>query len=143
MNSNSLKEIIIRFLTTKDNLLIGLSLSLLICNTQTFASGSNVQPIAQPVNSNPVSMEQPQSRNPAPAVSQQDKKITGSVQDNTGQPIIGANIIEKGTTNGTITDTNGNFSLNTSTHSVLLVSYIGYITQEIPVDGKQHLSVQL
>lgn len=54
-----------------------------------------------------------------------EKKITGVVYDEAGLPVIGANILEKGTTNGTITDMDGNFTLTVSDNATLLVSYIG------------------
>ena len=63
----------------------------------------------------------------------QQKAISGKVVDSKGESIIGANVMEKGTSNGTITDFDGNFSLNVSAKSVLQISYIGYKTQEIPV----------
>ncbi|MGO5523560.1 SusC/RagA family TonB-linked outer membrane protein [Phocaeicola plebeius] len=63
----------------------------------------------------------------------QQKSISGKVVDSKGESIIGANIMEKGTTNGTITDFDGNFNLNVAAKSVLQISYIGYKTQEIPV----------
>lgn len=62
---------------------------------------------------------------------QNDKKITGKVIDEHGNAIIGANIVEKGTMNGTITDINGDFSLNISNKAILSVSYIGYIPKDI------------
>ena len=62
----------------------------------------------------------------------QQKAISGKVVDSKGESIIGANIMEKGTTNGTITDFDGNFSLNVAANAVLQISYIGYKTQEIP-----------
>ena len=62
----------------------------------------------------------------------QQKAISGKVVDSKGESIIGANVMEKGTTNGTITDFDGKFSLNVSAKAVLQVSYIGYKTQEIP-----------
>lgn len=63
----------------------------------------------------------------------QTKKISGVVLDSSGYPIIGANIKEKGTLNGTITDLDGKFTLNVSANAVLEVSYIGYISQTIKV----------
>lgn len=62
---------------------------------------------------------------------QEKKKITGIITDKNGEPIIGANIAEKGTTNGVITDINGAFSISVSPNSILQVTYIGYITQEL------------
>lgn len=58
----------------------------------------------------------------------QQKAISGKVVDSKGESIIGANIMEKGTTNGTITDFDGNFSLNVAANAVLQISYIGYKT---------------
>lgn len=62
----------------------------------------------------------------------QSVQINGNILDNKGEPVIGASILEKGTTNGTITDLDGNFSLKVSSRqSILVISYIGYKTQEI------------
>ena len=69
--------------------------------------------------------------------------LTGSIVDESGIPVIGANIVEKGTTNGTVTDIDGNFSIQVSAHSVLNVSYIGYVSQEIRVEGNKTLNVVL
>lgn len=63
----------------------------------------------------------------------QERSINGKVVDPSGEPIIGANVVVKGTTNGTITDIDGNFSLNVPAECILQVSYIGYNTQEIKV----------
>ena len=73
----------------------------------------------------------------------QEHKVTGLVLDSNGEPIIGASILEKGTKNGTITDINGNFVLNTSPKSVLVISYIGYNTTEVSVEGKSNVKVTL
>lgn len=59
--------------------------------------------------------------------------ISGKVIDATGEPIIGANVIQKNTDNGTITDINGNFTLSVPVKSTLIFSYISYATQEVPV----------
>ena len=75
--------------------------------------------------------------------SSKTKKVTGIVKDEKGEPIIGANVVEKGTTNGTVTDLNGQYSLDISPSAVLLVSYIGYDTKEIRVDGKNILNISL
>lgn len=61
------------------------------------------------------------------------RKITGKVSDSNGDAIIGANVVVKGTTNGTITDIDGNFSIEVSSSDVLLISYIGFLSQEIKV----------
>lgn len=63
----------------------------------------------------------------------QHKAISGKVVDSKGESIIGANVMEKGTTNGTITDFDGNFSLKVSANSVIVISYIGYKSIEISV----------
>lgn len=62
--------------------------------------------------------------------------VTGNVSDVNGESVIGASILEKGTTNGTITDIEGNFTLNVSKGATLQISYIGYITQEVVVTGQ-------
>lgn len=69
--------------------------------------------------------------------------IKGKVLDKSGEPIIGANVIEKGTVNGTITDLDGNFTLNVNTDSKLVVSFIGYETVELKVDNKKELNITL
>lgn len=74
---------------------------------------------------------------------QQRKQITGRIIDIHGEPIIGANIIEKGTTNGTVTDINGNFTLATEEDAVLLISYIGYLDQEIKTAGSTSIELTL
>ena len=78
------------------------------------------------------------------SVVQQGKKVTGVVVDGAGIPVIGANVIVKGTTNGTITDFDGNFTLeNVPADGVLVVSYIGYLSQEIPVGDQSAINVTL
>lgn len=63
------------------------------------------------------------------------KKVTGTVVDENGEPVIGVSILEKGTSNGISTDMNGKFTLNVPLNAILQVSYLGYITQEIPVSN--------
>ncbi|WP_456088394.1 SusC/RagA family TonB-linked outer membrane protein [Parabacteroides sp.] len=81
---------------------------------------------------------------PTVAVSQQQGqvRITGTVSDNMG-PIAGVNVVEKGTTNGVITDMDGNFTLTVAKGSVLQVSYIGFVTQEVKVGNQTNISVKL
>lgn len=74
---------------------------------------------------------------------QQKKKITGEVFDTANLPIIGANIIESGTSNGTITDVNGNFSLEVNSNAIIHISYIGYLDQDVNVGGKTNLHIIL
>ena len=71
------------------------------------------------------------------------KQITGKVVDAQGDAIIGANIIETGTTNGTVTDMDGNFSLPVENNGILKITYIGMTTQEIDVAGKNVLNIVL
>lgn len=78
-----------------------------------------------------------------PDAVQQDNKITGTVLDPTGMPVIGANIMVKGTTNGTITDLDGKFSLEAREGAVLVVSYIGFANQEIKIGKQKQLSITL
>lgn len=78
-----------------------------------------------------------------PVVAQQKKTITGVVTDDLGEPIIGANVIEKGTTNGIITDINGKFTLDIALGAVIQFSYIGYNTQEVKVGNQSTLAIQL
>lgn len=75
--------------------------------------------------------------------SHQANVISGKVVDDTGEAIIGANIMVKGTTNGTITDIDGFFSLETPENSILIVSYIGYISKEVPVKGQTTFTIEL
>ena len=74
---------------------------------------------------------------------QQSKKIIGTVVDATGMPVIGANVMVKGTTNGTITDMDGKFSLEVEDGAVLQVSYIGFANQEIKVGNQTSLSIAM
>lgn len=86
----------------------------------------------------------PKSENIAPASEDQVKIIKGHVVDKDGIPVIGANVRVKGTTIGTITDVDGNFSLEVDKNADLLeVSYIGYKTQSISLKGKTNLSIVL
>ena len=74
---------------------------------------------------------------------QQTKTVTGTVIDAAGIPVIGANVLVKGTTNGTITDIDGNFTLEVSSGDVLEISYIGYVSQEFPVGNQTQFNVTL
>ena len=66
----------------------------------------------------------------------QTTSVEGLVVDANGEPIIGANVLEKGTTNGTLTNLDGKFNLNVHSNAVLQISFIGYKTQEIKVTGR-------
>ena len=69
--------------------------------------------------------------------------VQGIVKDQTGEMVIGASVMEKGTTNGTITGIDGDFSLNMSPNGTLVVSFVGYKTQEVQVKGQKQLQVVL
>ncbi|MDR2497837.1 MAG: SusC/RagA family TonB-linked outer membrane protein, partial [Tannerellaceae bacterium] len=71
------------------------------------------------------------------------RSISGTVVDTGGEPIIGANVLEKGTTNGTITDIDGKFTLRVADRAVLLVSYIGYVSKEVAVGNRTDLQISL
>lgn len=75
------------------------------------------------------------------AIQQSSSKIKGVVKDAAGETIIGANVMVKGTSNGTITDMNGDFMLNASPNDILVVTYIGYQQQEIPLKGKTFVNI--
>lgn len=81
----------------------------------------------------------------SPSVSQQNKtKVTGVVTDTNGESVIGASVVEKGTTNGITTDIDGRYEISVSgKNAVLSISYLGYVTQDIKVDGRRNINVQL
>ena len=73
----------------------------------------------------------------------QKKSITGVVTDATGEAVIGASVVEKGTTNGTVTDLDGNFTLSVDENGSIQVSFIGYQTQTLNVKGKTSFKIVL
>ena len=73
----------------------------------------------------------------------QKKAVSGTVLDVTGTPIVGANVVVKGTTNGTITDMDGKFSLDVEEGTTLVVSYIGFASQEILIGNQTKISISL
>lgn len=78
------------------------------------------------------------------AMAQQAGTITGTVLDNTGESVIGASVLIKGTSIGTITDLDGKFNLtDVPTNGTIIISYIGYVTQEILVKGQRNFTVKL
>lgn len=79
----------------------------------------------------------------ASEVVQQMKKITGTIVDETGEPIIGANVVEQGTSNGCITDIEGKFALNVKPGSTIEVTFIGYIPQRIKIANQSILNLTL
>ncbi|WP_291871281.1 SusC/RagA family TonB-linked outer membrane protein [Maribacter sp.] len=73
----------------------------------------------------------------------QNKTVSGTVSDNSGTPLPGVNVIEKGTANGTSTDFDGNYTLNVSDNAVLSFSYLGFSTQDVLVAGKSVLNISM
>lgn len=85
----------------------------------------------------------PSTNNPVTDMSQQNSKVSGVVEDALG-PVAGASVLIKGTTNGTMTDMDGNFTLeNVKKGDIIQVSFIGFATQEIPYTGQTSLTVRL
>lgn len=76
-------------------------------------------------------------------IRQTGKRITGTVVDEMGEPAIGANILEKGVQNGVITDLNGKFDITVQPSATLVVSYIGYTTQEVVVGNQTNITIRL
>ncbi|MCD8270346.1 MAG: carboxypeptidase-like regulatory domain-containing protein [Parabacteroides sp.] len=77
------------------------------------------------------------------AVAENKNKIAGLVTDERGEPVIGASVLEKGTTNGTITDMDGKFMLEVSSGSALSVSFIGYKTLTVNIEGRRNINITL
>lgn len=82
-------------------------------------------------------------KNAMPNIHQQSRKITGIVTDEKNEPIIGANVVVKGSTTGNITDMDGRFTLEISDKDLLVVSYIGFITKDVPVGKQSSIKIQL
>ncbi|EIJ38534.1 TonB-linked outer membrane protein, SusC/RagA family [Galbibacter orientalis DSM 19592] len=81
---------------------------------------------------------------PRNAIKKYQFEVSGSVFDGLGTPLPGANVLEKGTSNGTQTDFDGNFSLSLSSeNAVLVISYIGFTTKEVPVNGQTNLKITI
>ena len=78
-----------------------------------------------------------------PVISYAQIAITGTITDVNGEVIIGANVVEKGARNSTVTDVNGKFSLTVASNAVLQISYLGYVTQEVDVGNRTDISVTL
>ena len=88
-----------------------------------------------------ISAQQASAATESVASVQQTKQATGQVSDSQG-PLIGATVMEKGTNNGTVTDFNGNFSLNVKPGATLVVSYVGYVSQEIKAGDNAHVTLK-
>lgn len=78
-----------------------------------------------------------------PDVKQNKKRVTGVVTDAKGEPVIGANVVEAGTTNGSITDVDGNYTLDVNDDATIQFSFIGYLSQSVSVKGKTVLNITL
>jgi TonB-linked SusC/RagA family outer membrane protein len=78
-----------------------------------------------------------------PASLQQAPQISGVISDEKGEPIIGANIMIKGTTTGTVTDIDGKFSINASPNATLIISYVGFTQKEVSLSGRTNVSIVL
>lgn len=79
----------------------------------------------------------------APVSQQTTKRISGVVKDQSGEPIIGANVFVKGTTQGVVTGLDGDFQLEVPVNSTLVISYIGYLTQELTVGSQSTFTISL
>ncbi|CAN0601817.1 unnamed protein product, partial [Ectocarpus sp. 12 AP-2014] len=77
------------------------------------------------------------------AVIGQDKTVSGVVTDDTGSPLPGVNVVEKGTTNGTSTDFDGNYSINVDANATLVFSSLGYKTKEVGVNGRSTVNTSI
>lgn len=76
------------------------------------------------------------------AMNAQGIKISGKVTDaSDGSPLVGVTIQEKGTSNGTITDLSGKFSLTVAPTAILVISYVGYTAQDVPVNGRIAINI--
>jgi iron complex outermembrane receptor protein len=83
------------------------------------------------------------TKTPSSSVVSVAQPISGTVTDETGAPLPGATVIVKGTNNGTITDIDGKFVIDADADAILAISYVGYYTQEVSVDGQSSVAVQL
>lgn len=75
--------------------------------------------------------------------SAQTTKVSGKVTDDTGEPLPGVNVVEKGTTNGTVTDISGNYSISVDQNATLVFSFVGYLSQEVGLGGRSAIDVEL
>lgn len=107
---------------------ITLLISVLLCSGGLSASNFPMNPGSAPLDMN---------------IGSNLEKIIGTVKDTNGEPIIGATILEKGTNNGTITDFEGSFQLNVGADAALLVSYVGYKTVSVKVEGRSEIHIIL
>lgn len=96
------------------------------------------------INGNYITVRPRSSKTPSKSSNTNKKKISGQITDATGEPIIGATVMEKGTTeNGVITDLSGNYTIEIPSDGMLAVSYIGYKGQDIKVKGRDIINITL
>ena len=91
----------------------------------------------------PAGLDAAKAQNESVTIIQQTKKVSGVVTDNTGEPILGANVVVKGTTEGTVTDMDGKYTLDVPNNATLSVSFIGYTTKEVKVGNLSVINVVL
>ncbi|WP_111670590.1 SusC/RagA family TonB-linked outer membrane protein [Algoriphagus litoralis] len=77
------------------------------------------------------------------ANAQNQVQVQGTILDSTGEPLPGVNVVIKGTTSGTVSDLDGKYSLNTPSDAVLIFSFVGFMSQEIPVNNQTEINVTL
>ena len=125
-----MKQRLYDFIPVK-HLCVGMSLCGIVAGTQT-------------AQASPVFGQSSGLEHLSPSIYQQStKQISGIVKDQAGIPVIGANVIVKGTTNGVITGLDGDFLLEVPENATLEISYIGYMTQSIPINGKTTFNIIL
>ena len=76
-------------------------------------------------------------------MAQETSKVTGTVSDESGEPIPGANVVVKGTTTGSVTDLNGKFAISAASGGVLRFSFTGYVAQEVTLNGQSSVDIVL
>ena len=108
---------------------VAFALSIALAPTSAYAVGN---PVGSPEASMPQAVQQ-----------NGNHKVTGRVVDSAGEPLIGATIMVEGTKEGAVTDIDGNFTINTTSKAKLVISYVGYTTQTIPVGDKTTIDVTL
>ena len=91
----------------------------------------------------PNGVDATKAKNESVMITQQAKKVSGVVTDNAGGPIPGANVVQKGTTNGTVTDMDGKYTLDVPNNATLVISFIGYTTKEVKVGSQPVVNMVL
>lgn len=125
-------------LTRMSGMIVLMVFSLFLCHTDVFAKKANTLQSQAPS----LQTNLPESEKEANAVSQQSLSLSGKVTDSAGLPLPGVTVVVKSTVKGTITGTDGSFSLdNVPTNSILVFSFVGMKPQEITVSGKTKINV--